>query len=130
MYFALTAANQPQTISPWISIGVIVLMLAAFYFLMLRPQKKQEKEVNDMRNSLSVGDEIVTIGGIVGIIISINVAPAGGEDTITIVSSRDRTRIMLLRSAVSRVQVRADGTTEEDQNPAPAKKEKEKSKKD
>ena len=55
-----------------------------------------------MRQNLAIGDEIVTIGGIVGIIISIS-----GEDTVTIVSSRDRTRLQILRSSVSRVQVPA-----------------------
>lgn len=122
MYAALTATPGANPASPWVMIIVIALMIAAFYFFMYRPQKKQEKEVTDMRNGLSVGDEIVTIGGIVGIIIAINTAPAGGEDTITIVTSRDRTRIMFLKSAVSRVQVHADGTVEGED----AKKEKSK----
>ena len=45
---------------------MIVLTVAVFYFFGFRPQKKQEKEQNAMRNSLSVGDEITTIGGIIG----------------------------------------------------------------
>jgi len=82
---------------------VIAVMLVLLYFVMIRPQRKQEKETAKMRSELKVGDEIVTIGGIVGIVISTN-----GKDAITIVSSRDRTRIQILRSAVSRVQVPAE----------------------
>ncbi|MCQ2427110.1 MAG: preprotein translocase subunit YajC [Clostridia bacterium] len=91
---------------------MIVLMCVLLYFIMIRPQRKQEKETQQMRNNLAIGDEIITIGGIVGIIISLS-----GEDTVTIVSSRDRTRIQILRSAISKVQVPA--------NPAPEAKEKE-----
>lgn len=83
---------------------LIVVMVVLLYFVMIRPQRKQEKETREMRNNLAIGDEIVTIGGIVGIIISIS-----GEDTVTIVSSRDRTRLQILRSSVSRVQVHAGG---------------------
>jgi preprotein translocase subunit YajC len=80
----------------------IVIMIVVFYFFGIRPQKKQEKETKQMRDALAIGDEIVTIGGIVGIITNIT------EETITIISSRDRTRIQLLKSSVSRVQVAAN----------------------
>ena len=92
----------------WGSIIIIVVMFAAFYFFAIRPQKKQEKETQNMRNSLAIGDEIVTIGGIVGIITNIT------DETITIISSRDRTRIQFLKSAVSRVQVAANTEENED----------------
>ena len=81
---------------------MIVLMFVALYFLMIRPQKKQEKQVNDMRNNLQVGDEITTIGGIIGKIVSIK------EETITIETSHDRTKIRFLRSAVRCVDVKAE----------------------
>ena len=91
----------------WGTLIMIVIMIAVFYFFAIRPQKKQEKETQEMRNSLSIGDEIVTIGGIVGIITNIT------DETITIISSRDRTRIQFLKSAVSRVQVAANAPDEE-----------------
>ena len=78
---------------------------------MIRPQRKKDKAINEMRRGLTVGDEIVTIGGIVGIIVAIS-----GEETITIISSRDRTRIQLLKSAVSRVQVSAEENNSSDKN--------------
>ena len=73
-----------------------------FYFFMIRPQKKQEKEINDMRNNLSVGDEITTIGGIIGKVISIR------DETVVIETSHDRTKIRLLKSAISKVDVKAE----------------------
>ena len=51
------------------SIGIIVVMFVAMYFFMFRPQKKQEREINNMRDNLQVGDEITTIGGIIGKIV-------------------------------------------------------------
>ena len=73
-----------------------------FYFLILRPQKKQQKRVNDMLAGLQVGDEITTIGGIIGKVISIK------EETCVIETSRDCTKIRILKSAVSRIDVKAE----------------------
>ena len=84
------------------SIILIVVMFVALYFFMIRPQKKQEKEQNDMRNNLKVGDEITTIGGIIGKVVSIK------EETVTIETSHDRTKIRNLRSAVRNVDVKAE----------------------
>lgn len=86
----------------WGSVILLVVMFAALYFLMIRPQKKQEKQVNEMRNSLQVGDEITTIGGIIGKIVSIK------EETVTIETGRDGSKIRVLRSAVRCVDVPAE----------------------
>ena len=83
-----------------------ILMVVAFgaimYFFMYRPQKKQEKEVNNMRNNLQVGDEITTIGGIIGKIVSLK------DETVLIETGHDRTKIRLLKSAVRNVDVHAE----------------------
>jgi preprotein translocase subunit YajC len=81
---------------------MLVGLLAIMYFMMIRPQKKQEKEQNDMRNNLAVGDEITTIGGIIGKIVSIK------EETCVIETSHERTKIRILKTAVSRVDVKAE----------------------
>ena len=86
----------------WTMILMLVGLLAVMYFVMIRPQKKQEKEQNDMRNNLAVGDEITTIGGIIGKIVSIK------EETCVIETSHERTKIRILKSAVSRVDVKAE----------------------
>ena len=68
----------------------------------IRPQKKQEREVNAMRNGLTVGDEITTIGGLIGKIVSIK------DETCVIETTHERTKIRILKSAVSRVDVKAE----------------------
>ena len=86
----------------FMSFGMIALVIVFFYFFIIRPQKKQEKAANDMRNNLCVGDEITTIGGIIGKIVSIK------EETMIIETGRDHTRIRLLKSAVRSVDVHAE----------------------
>ena len=80
----------------------LVVIFVAMYFFMIRPQKKQEKEANKMRDELSVGDEITTIGGIIGKVVSIK------DETLVLETTKDRTRIRILKSAVSRVDVKAE----------------------
>ena len=98
----ITLLEQTTEGFNWLSLVMIVGMLALLYFFMIRPQKKQEKAVNDMRNNLQVGDEITTIGGVIGKIVSIK------EETITIETSHDRTKIRFLKSAVRCVDVKAE----------------------
>ncbi len=85
-----------------ITIVMLVAMVALFYFFMYRPQKKQEKEAKNMRDSLKVGDEVTTIGGIIGKIVSIK------EETFLLETGRDKVRIRFLKSAVKNVDVRAE----------------------
>ena len=88
-----------QTAEPagfnWVSLAMIAAMLALLYFFMIRPQKKQEKEVNSMRNSLMVGDEITTIGGITGKVVNIK------DDRFVIESGADQVRIEFAKWALS-----------------------------
>ena len=86
----------------WTMIIMLVGLLVVMYFVMIRPQKKQEKEQNDMRNNLAVGDEITTIGGLIGKIVSIK------DETCVIETTHERTKIRILKSAVSRVDVKAE----------------------
>ena len=82
---------------------MIVALFAVMYFLMIRPQRKQEKAMAEMKNNLEVGDEITTIGGIIGEVISIK-----GE-TVVIESGHNKTRIRILRDAIKSVDVKANG---------------------
>lgn len=90
----------------WGTLLMIVLVIVVFYFFGIRPQKKQEREAQEMRNALSVGDEITTIGGIIGKVVSIK------EETMIIETGRDHTRIRFLKSAVRNVDVHAEDTKE------------------
>ena len=102
--FALDEATTAAT-NPWstvFTIGSLVLVVVFFYFFLIRPQKKQEKEANNMRNSLTVGDEVTTIGGIIGKIVSIK------DETCVIETAHERTKIRILKTAISRVDVKAE----------------------
>ena len=85
-----TAAGGNMTM-----ILMLVVMFAVFYFLIIRPENKKKKKAEEMRNSLSLGDEITTIGGITGKIVQIT------EDTITFETGEDRVRIQTKKWAVS-----------------------------
>ena len=79
------------------SLGTLVpvsLMVAIFYFLLIRPQRKRDKAERDMRNSIQVGDEISTIGGFIGKVVSMK------DETLVIETSADRTKLKLYRWAI------------------------------
>lgn len=71
-----------------------VLLIVVFYFVLIRPQRKRDKETQRMRNNLQVGDEIVTVGGVVGLVVSIK------EDTVVVETGGDRSKIRIKRWAI------------------------------
>ncbi len=73
----------------------LILMFVILYFFMIRPQKKRDKEIQDMRSSLQIGDEVVTTGGIIGIVVSLK------EDTLVIETGSDRSKVRIARWAVA-----------------------------
>ena len=77
------------------TVFMLVLMFAMLYFFMIRPENKRKKEAQNMRDSLAVGDEITTIGGITGTICAVK------ENTIVIETGADRVRIEFTKWAVS-----------------------------
>ena len=85
--------------SLWPTLIMIGGLVLVFYFFMIRPQKRQENEVRNMRDNLVVGDEITTIGGIIGKIVSIK------EETCMIETGKDKVRMRILKSAVRCVDV-------------------------
>ena len=76
-----------------------ILIVVAFYFLLIRPQTKKLKEEEAMRSNLEIGDEIITIGGIVGRVVNIN----DDADTMIIETGADRTKIKLKKWALSSI---------------------------
>ena len=73
---------------------MLLIMVGIFYFLIIRPQKKRERAAKDMRESLEVGDEILTIGGILGRVVSMR------EDSILIESGSANTKLRITKAAV------------------------------
>ena len=90
--FYLAAATD--TASMLATFIPLILMIVVFYFLLIRPQKKRDKEVQKMRENIEIADEIVTIGGIIGRIVSIK------DDTIVIETAGDRSKIRLARWSI------------------------------
>ena len=77
------------------SLIMIIIMIAIFYFLMIRPENKRKKQADEMRSSLKKGDQITTIGGIVGTVVDIK------ESRIVVETSADQVRIELEKWAIS-----------------------------
>ena len=74
---------------------MIVLLFAVFYFFLIRPENKKKKQLQQMRSTLKVGDQITTIGGMVGKVVSIK------DEMITFETGEDRVRIQVMRWAIS-----------------------------
>ena len=90
-----TAANDGSMMTLVIT---MVLTLGLMYFMIYRPQKKQHKKDTEMRNALDIGDEVTTIGGIVGRVVAIK------EDTFVLETGSDRMKIRFRRSAIASVE--------------------------
>ena len=83
-----------------------VVLIVVFYFFLIRPQRKRDKQEREMRNSISVGDEISTIGGFIGRVVSIK------GDVLVIESSSDRTKLKIYRWAIRGKEAPATETVE------------------
>ena len=76
----------------------LALMLVLLYFMIYRPQKKQEKKDAAMRSSLEIGDQVTTIGGVIGRVVAIK------DDTFVLETGADRVKIRFTKSAISSVE--------------------------
>ncbi len=83
-----------QVLAIALQIVPFLLLIVVFYFVLIRPQRKRDKETQRMRNSIQVGDEVLTVGGIVGLVVSIK------EDTVVVETGGDRSKIRLKRWAI------------------------------
>ncbi len=89
-----SAAADGTSGSKYGSIILLVVMAVAMYFLMIRPQKKKEKETQELRDSIQIGDEITTIGGIMGRVVTVK------DDSIVIETGADRVKMRFQRWAI------------------------------
>lgn len=113
--YATAADSTATTGGMGSTVLMIVLMIAIFYFLMIRPENKRKKQAEEMRNSLKKGDWLTTIGGVYGRVVAIT------DRTVVIETSEDRVRVEFLKSAIGQV-----GTLDEQAaaQQRPAKKDK------
>ena len=129
MFYFLTGATDPNTTPGGGILDMLgmflpmIIILVVFYFILIRPENKRKKEAEQMRNSLKVGDDITTIGGIVGTVVSVK------DDKFVIETSADQVRIELAKwalstndSAAARAQEEAQRKQEEKAKAKAAKK--------
>ena len=93
MLYFLTDPAQGSSMGA--TVIMLIVMVAIFYFLMIRPENKRKKEAEQMRSALKEGDVISTIGGIVGTVVDVK------EDKFVIETSADRVRVELMKWALS-----------------------------
>ena len=104
-----------EMMGSFMSLGLLVLMFVVFYFILIRPQRKKDKELKEQMSKLSVGDRVVTIGGLVGFVANIK------DDQVTISTSAANTLVTFTKSAIQSVvkrdQLNPDGTVKKSEEP-------------
>ena len=93
-YAAETVEGAPQ-VNPLVQFMPIILMFVIFYFLLIRPQQKKQKELQAMIAGIKKGDKVVTTGGILGVVSSIQ------EDYVVLAVGGSETKIEVLKSAIA-----------------------------
>lgn len=114
MYF-LTGVNPAEGSPMGATIIMLIAMVAIFYFMLIRPENKRKKEAEELRSALKVGDQITTIGGIVGTVVNVK------EDKFVIETGADQVRIELAKWALSTNETAAAAAKEEAAKAAEAK---------
>lgn len=94
MVLFLTSADASASSGGSMLIMMVVL-IAVFYFFMIRPENKRKKEAEAMRNAVKVGDNITTIGGVIGDVVSVK------DNSLVIETSADRVRVEFAKFAIS-----------------------------
>ena len=101
-----TTGTAQQEVSPLYQVLSLVipfaLLAVVFYFFIMRPQKKQQRETQQMRDSIARGDTVVTAGGIVGIVITVK------DDMVLLESSGAKTKIQVQKWAISSIPAKAE----------------------
>lgn len=87
--------------STWIVYGILLAVLVVFFIFTSRKNKKQERKEAEQRDNLQVGDEVTTIGGIIGMVVSVK------AETFVLETTKDKTKIRFLKAAIRSVDVKA-----------------------
>lgn len=97
-----SSSGGTQSANPMTPIIMMVVMFALMYFMMIRPQKKRQKAEQEMRNTVDVGDEITTIGGIMGRVVTVK------DDSMVIETGADRNKMKIARWALQTNNTKAE----------------------
>ena len=107
MFLATTTAANSGVMSTGMLIMWLVIMFGMMYFLMIRPQKKEQKKLQAMLNDLAVGDAVVTTSGFYGVVIDIT-----DDDVIVEFGNNKNCRIPMRKAAIAEVEKASDGIVE------------------
>lgn len=99
MNFLLTGGTTAGGENLWMTVLYMVAIFGIFYFLLMRPQQKKKKKEEKMRNSVQIGDDVTTIGGIVGRVVGIK----EDSDTLIIETGTDRAKMRIKKWAIGSV---------------------------
>jgi len=98
------------------SMILLAVLFVIMYLMLIRPENKRKKKIENMRNALRKGDIVYTIGGVIGKVVAID------DEKLTIETSEDRVRIEFAKWAIQNVEAVANKTASEDEDKSPAKK--------
>ena len=98
------AAAEGGWVSTLLSFLPFVLLIVVFYFMLLRPQKKQQRELDAMRNSVGKGDIVTTKGGIVGIVVNVK------DDMVLLQTGGDKTTVQVQKWAIASIESKQDSS--------------------
>lgn len=104
-----TSMSEVFQNNSWLVILVYVALFAVLYFLLIRPNSKKKKQEQEMRNNIAIGDDITTIGGIVGRIVAVK----DDEDAFIVETGSDRVKMKFKKWAISSVDTDKGPTAEE-----------------
>lgn len=114
------SAAQENPYSGLIMMGLMVLMIVVMYLVVIRPSRKKQKEDEEMRSSMEIGDDVTTIGGIVGKVISIR----EDDETFILETGSDKTRVRFKKWAVRSIDTPEKQPKAEEKKSKAEKKEK------
>ena len=98
MNIQFLSSMDANTMSNISMIAMLVIMFAVMYFLLYRPQKKQQKKDAEMRKNLEIGDQVTTIGGVIGRVVAIK------DDSFVLETGSDRVKIRFTKTAIGAVE--------------------------
>ena len=99
--FGFLLENEGNSGSSWIVYGILLAVLVVFFIFTSRKNKKQEQKEAEQRDNLQVGDEVTTIGGIIGMVVSVK------AETFVLETTKEKTKIRFLKAAIRSVDVKA-----------------------